>query len=405
VYLTGGEMLFRLDKNRRDKDDYYIWTKVLQARIRGTTVLVQAKGPVTRFTVMEGVVELTNRLDKSRTILRPGAVWEIKAFNTQPKKGQDAKPQAIQKGFDGSIGDITYDPQNALPVFQDKFAVSTAYAANSQALLDHPLLKVGDTIDSLPLIQQALKDVPGFSPLLQIKVADAAKQTNVISSAVELLAVPSKANYFVGQSIGKELKLPAVATYDLAPDGVVMNPATLAAASKAAVTAVAPTRVPPPAPVLIPGIPVVDVPAQAEGKTTGASVFEEDPQPLPQVPNNALPALDKLGNTLVPSALPNTCLTPNGAGAVTSNSAFQPMPGAIPNPVPTIGGVLSAGGAATMPITGITNTTALPSSAGLPVTGVTGGAGAGTSLFNAVGGASGAVNNTVNNLTNTIFGH
>src|SRR5581483_5683583 len=32
VYLTGGEMLFRLDKNRKDKDPYYIWTKVLQAR-------------------------------------------------------------------------------------------------------------------------------------------------------------------------------------------------------------------------------------------------------------------------------------------------------------------------------------------------------------------------------------
>ena len=413
VYLTGGEMLFRLDKHRKDKDDYYIWTKVLQARIRGTTVLVQAKGQITRFTVMEGTVEVTNRLDKSRVMLHPGSVWEIKGYgqptSTKIDKNEAYKPTplAVPKKLDSSITEITYDATNYLPVFQDKFSASNVYASNREALLNHPLLTAGEAIDSLPLIQEAQKDLPGFNKLLPIKLADSARLTKVIASSVDLLAVPSKANYFIGQSIGHDLKLPPLVG-DLQPDGMVMNPATLNAQKMATPTAALAPRTALP-PVLV--VPVYGAPESSdEGKEKdSAKVFEEDPVPLPLVPSGAAAAVtDPNGSAVVPTIVPNTCLTPNGLSPVTSTSAFQALPGAVANPVPTINGVLT------------------PATSG--VTGVNPGAGAFVnSLTNSAGAAAGTtfstvaapvnslvpnvqqtLQNTLNssrNLTNSLFGH
>lgn len=84
VYLLGGQMLFNLDKHRKDKKDFFVWTKVLQARIRGTTVMVQCTHDVSRITVLEGVVEVMNRLDKSVVKVGPGVVYEIKTPGTNP---------------------------------------------------------------------------------------------------------------------------------------------------------------------------------------------------------------------------------------------------------------------------------------------------------------------------------
>ncbi|MBX9879446.1 MAG: FecR domain-containing protein [Candidatus Obscuribacterales bacterium] len=84
VYLLGGQMLFNLDKHRKDKKDFFVWTKVLQARIRGTTVMVQATHDVSRITVLEGVVEVMNRLDKSVIRLNPGAVYEVRTPGSNP---------------------------------------------------------------------------------------------------------------------------------------------------------------------------------------------------------------------------------------------------------------------------------------------------------------------------------
>jgi hypothetical protein len=348
VYLTGGEMLFRLDKNRKDKDDYYIWTKVLQARIRGTTVLVQAKGPVTRFTVMEGTVEITNRLDKSRAILKPGAVYEIKGYNL-PQSNDTYKPTplATPKDFDNSIQDITYDAKNYLPLYQDKFAITNLFAANSNALTSHPLLTVNGTIDSMSLIQEQQKDLPGYNRLLPIKLADLAHLNKVVFASVEPTAVPSKADYFIGQSVGKGIKLPAAAYNQVPPKGMVLNPSSAPTERNVMpAAAIAPKPVMPPR---IPGL-LLDVPSTQQ-ETSAAKVFDEDPTPLPTTPFGS-PAkgdkpnrkLDLLQSTQVPTVVPTTCLTPTTSGALEPTAAFQPMPGSMPaNPVPTINGVLTPG--------------------------------------------------------------
>lgn len=371
VYLTGGEMLFRLDKNRKDKDDYYIWTKVLQARIRGTTVLVQAKGPVTRFTVMEGIVEVKNRLDNSRSVLRPGVVYEIKGYNMTnraplPSVGGGSSgnnnagtgqtepytptPLAVPKNFDGSIKDVAYDSQNFLPVFQDKFSTTNVYAANSNALLNHPLVTGAKNkndeiaaIDSMALIQDAQRELPGYNKVLPIKLADTARLNKVIFSNVEPVAVPSKADYFVGQSVGKGLKMPAAAYGDLPPKGVVLNPSL--AAEKSA---------PPPTTAVVPKMPAMVLPTglllPVPDDTSKATVFEEDPTPQPQVNFNqtdTMPGkkLDALQSNQVPGVVPGNCAVNGGLnGAPITSSAFQPLPGSLPqSSVPTINGIIAPG--------------------------------------------------------------
>jgi hypothetical protein len=319
-------------------------------------------------------------------------VWEIKGYGSpsnssskNDKSQYKPTPLAVPKKLDSSINEITYDAVNYLPVSQDKFSASNVYASNREALLNHPLLNAGGPIDSLQLIQDAQKDLPGFNKLLPIKVADQARLTKVISSAIDLIAVPSKANYFIGQSIGHDVKLPALVG-DLQPDGMVMNPATLnAPRAVTPTTALAPKMVAPPTVILG---PILGAPESGEDsnkdKENSAKVFDEDPQPLPAVPLGAV-VKDPNGSAIVPSLVPNTCLTPNqGNQPVTSTSAFQPLPGAIANPVPTINGVL------TPTVTGVTG-----------ITGATVGAGA-AAVNNVAGAAAGATFNTVATPVNTL---
>ncbi|MBS1957641.1 MAG: FecR domain-containing protein [Cyanobacteria bacterium SZAS-4] len=81
VYLIGGELLFQLDKNRKDKREYYVWTNLLQARIRGTTVMVQSTGTNSKISVLEGSIDVENRSDHSIVHLKPGVVMEVQSKN------------------------------------------------------------------------------------------------------------------------------------------------------------------------------------------------------------------------------------------------------------------------------------------------------------------------------------
>lgn len=79
VYLRDGEMLFQRDnKDHQDQFTYVIWTKVLQVRVRGTTLLVQATPDYSRVSVLEGDVDVVNRLDNSVVNIKPGVVYEVR---------------------------------------------------------------------------------------------------------------------------------------------------------------------------------------------------------------------------------------------------------------------------------------------------------------------------------------
>lgn len=140
VYLLGGQMLFNLDKHRKDKKDFFVWTKVLQARIRGTTVMVQATKDISRITVLEGVVEVMNRLDRSVIKLSPGAVYEIRTPGTMPPISQ-APP-----------ADKPVTPAVSNP--QEDIVETTDETVNEQL----PLKLTDKPLSRLPDISSNLKD-------------------------------------------------------------------------------------------------------------------------------------------------------------------------------------------------------------------------------------------------------
>jgi hypothetical protein len=314
VYLAGGEMLFRLDKNRPNKDQpYYIWTKVLQARIRGTTVLVQAKGNTTRFTVMEGVVDIWNRLDRSHVSLTPGVVYEVKGFDMSKQmplpdlksSGSTAEPAASTGGTtdsiapykaptnisgsgDKSVHDITFDSQSFVPVFQDKYQQTNVYASNSHAIQNHPLVtSVNGPIDSLGLIQQAQRDLPGYNsaipiPLPILKLADQSKVDRVIAKNVAVKGVPTNADWYVGKTFSS--KVSQLAFVDLQPKGVVFNPNQVPAAAAPMATVPSASRVA----TFIPA-PVLPVLTPYTGKTI--DLDESVPAPVQEFAAHATDAI------------------------------------------------------------------------------------------------------------------
>jgi hypothetical protein len=388
VYLTGGEMLFRLDKHRKDKDkEYFIWTKVLQARIRGTSVLVQAKGLSTRFTVLEGTVDIFNRLDHSKVTLKPGVVYEILGYQvpktgSQPKYTDDTQQKPIQgpPKLDNVVTDITYSKESKTPLFQDTYATTNIFPANSEALKTHPLvLTAGGPIDSLPLIQQEQADIPGFNPALPIRLADGARLNKVLTNGVELKAVPSNVDYFVGDIVGKLLKLPESAKL-LPPKGVILSP------RRTAMTPALPSvaKAPPPMPMIIPMLQPTakSTDGLAADVATEASdtVFETEQQ---------LPVAE-FAHTLLVAPIANP------AAAVTTQNpalqAFQPLPGTVSN-------IMSApiGGA------GISAITGSPATMSAPLAPMTGAISPMTNIVSPVtNGLPGTLNNSVSPLTNTL---
>lgn len=131
VYLIGGEMLFNLKKERKDKKDYVVWTKVLQARIRGTTVLVQATPTVSRISVLEGCVDVMNRLDHSVMRVKPGVVYEIRTpAASGPPPGaapamQGGLPPTAIRAPESPAGLGTLAVANRLDAAPEKGAAST----------------------------------------------------------------------------------------------------------------------------------------------------------------------------------------------------------------------------------------------------------------------------------------
>jgi hypothetical protein len=178
VYLMGGEMLFQLDKKRKDKSNYYVWTKLLQARMRGTTALVQADGNVARVTVLEGTIDVLNRVDHSLVRLQPGVVYEIRSRDSQSYGTNSAINQAMPsisaaKGTASatvsntasssgrSISGITVSGQPALPLFDSGSTLTSVLPLDPGAAMAHPLLQsFTSPLASLGLISSSLSGLP-----------------------------------------------------------------------------------------------------------------------------------------------------------------------------------------------------------------------------------------------------
>lgn len=237
VYLMGGEMLFQLDKKRKDKAAYYVWTKLLQARMRGTTALVQADNDVARVTVLEGTIDVLNRVDHSLVRLQPGVVYEIRSrdaalpggiTSTITSAGANTKAPVAR-----SINSITLPGQAPVPLFDSAKTLTSVLPLNPVAALSHPLLQgftaplasiqlISTAMSLLPpglsTIGQTLDKVTGVTgPLVSTLQGVTQPLTGGVTSALETAIAPltSSAGGIVDQAAGTLTSYLNVASLDL----------------------------------------------------------------------------------------------------------------------------------------------------------------------------------------------
>lgn len=211
VYLVSGEMLYQLDKNRKEKSPYFVWTNLLQARIRGTTVLFQATKTVSRITVLEGTVEVLNKIDRSVVTLSPGVVYEVSS-----KADKTDSPTDVTN----SLTNISLNTSKPVPIFETSKTVSTASALDPAVALHHPLLSEFESpLSSLPLITDALSGIQ--SRLENVGKNLASAITDILHDGLTITTVPRALSYSIGPELQRIAQI-KVGSFDFfQPEGVI----------------------------------------------------------------------------------------------------------------------------------------------------------------------------------------
>lgn len=259
VHLQKGEIVHKKTKGTADQ---FIETKLLQARIHGTTVDVKVDfvgdTEVDNITILEtdskSGVEVTNRLNGSKVSLRPGIVLEIRGA----LKADASTPSA------NSSPNLCLKPDKGELIFQDSKSQMIAYVANSKAVLEHPLVRgKGELseIDSIDLIRRDMAKVPSSDDVLG-NIFEAAinigKPDKLITKNLSIASVPTKTRYYVGPNVGHgmAIELPNNLAYsDFQPAGRIAEPERNHVASTAAISSQHHVTAPMPA---LHGLPLPD---------------------------------------------------------------------------------------------------------------------------------------------------
>lgn len=215
VYLIGGEMLFNLKKERKDKSAYLIWTKTLQARIRGTTVLVQALPTSSRITVLEGVIDVMNRIDHSLIRLTPGCVLEVKTPEESPQDMKIGKPEGKK---------ISSNKSSPRAIFSSEKSFTEITSADPDLLANHPLVVGFDSpLESKPLVDDSLEQMPRIATNTTDKDFDQeiAKADRQLCKQLHVIRVPINIPYLIGPDLGKEISIAQEALYNSPPSGTI----------------------------------------------------------------------------------------------------------------------------------------------------------------------------------------
>jgi len=244
VYLVGGELLFNLDKHRPDKKPYSIWTKYLHATVRGTTLVVQSTPDGSKVSVLEGTVDVTNRLDNSVITLTPGVVYEVKS------KGGDEKPiaemsnndgvtdgafagrtpamehlalQGTLEAFAGKVDLLNNSPLNLsivnlnpVVLFDSLTSTTIATLTSLDQILLHPLLSTAfdSPLGSLPLIKSEM-------PILKSELLKGPAGVTEVFRNLSIQQVPVLTAYSIGSDAIGKLREKEVSFRHWAPTGVV----------------------------------------------------------------------------------------------------------------------------------------------------------------------------------------
>jgi len=152
VYVMGGEFMFHHDRSNGDKQDYTICTENMYVVAKGTTLLFQEGRNGSRVAVLEGLAEVTNRLDQSIVMLTPGMAYESKAKPGRERKSHKDHPRRdAKRGAAGSSDDML----SSLPV-GGLVNIDILESVTRQASLDSfgsvlnlSLLDLPETIDAV----------------------------------------------------------------------------------------------------------------------------------------------------------------------------------------------------------------------------------------------------------------
>lgn len=251
VFLSKGEMLFRLKKGGAS-GEYYVWTKVLQARIRGTTVLFQRTPEVTRVCVVEGTISVHNRIDDTDITLGPGAVYEVltPAGDQKEKPNEDEQdpqflpwagpkepvesspPTAINNDGGGAwtpdrtkcqlpSHEICQSEIPPVQLFKSPNSSSSIWIEDRTAVLNHPLLRQFEQpLDSLPIIKVTTDDLPDicFEDRKKKSTNPLADRNRLLGSVIEVINGPSNRKVEVGKELGYKYSLPSPVSAGAKPE-------------------------------------------------------------------------------------------------------------------------------------------------------------------------------------------
>jgi hypothetical protein len=216
VYLHSGQMIFCLDKHRKDKREYVLWSNLLQARVRGTTVFFQTDGKRAQIAVLEGTIDVVSRKDRSVIRLTPGVVYEVtdKSAGGAPanEQGNAATPDLVS---------ATAGPP--IPVFESEDSRVSLYAANVHNLYDQPLVTGFESVlPSMGLVDSARQSLPLVIGKLDSTVSQLSSQLlSVVGKTVRILHVPTGVDYAIGPVVGSALRLPSDAVSYFPPTGMI----------------------------------------------------------------------------------------------------------------------------------------------------------------------------------------
>ncbi|MBX9570284.1 MAG: FecR domain-containing protein [Candidatus Obscuribacterales bacterium] len=217
VYLLGGEMLYHLDKHRKDKSPYYVWTKLVQARVRGTTILFQNTENSTRVTVLEGCVDVLNRTDRSVVRITPGVVYEVKDLSAGSKAGANSGALgAVSTNVASTVSNVALAAK-PVTLFQTQKTVTSIYALNPTSALSHPLLTgFQSPLSSLPLVQNTLTPLISKVDSLIGGLLNGEKL-----NGAQILSVPRSIAYEIGPLAGTAFNVPREALGFFPPSGII----------------------------------------------------------------------------------------------------------------------------------------------------------------------------------------
>ncbi len=247
LYLAKGELLVRQKKDAVGK--LTIWSPVLKARLDGTTVVFQHTPTFSRFSVLEGSVELRNLIDEAVLTLRPGVVYEVltpfedreKYGMGSPKRTKDEAiklfwlpfdpfwenkpPQHPTDGdFDWKVEDQKLDDMpnkfvnasiRSMELFRTPKSMSSLSILDCGAIINlYPLMsKFKTTLDSENLIQSEFLALPPIChPTTNTDIKSPLSLRNTLfGKAVRINLGPSYVKFKVGKELGYQYSMPTAA--------------------------------------------------------------------------------------------------------------------------------------------------------------------------------------------------